>query len=156
MTAPEKLPGEVWRGLPNGLGSMLTVCIHDGVPLVWRTIEGGKEYVGSGHAARADALSAWGLAMMAERDAAIAAVARPVNLDEAAEHAVALIGSRPPGDGVWLVARALLGMLAEREGAMPSLPGYGHDEEPVVDEAARLLRWYERTGKTIITKPREP
>lgn len=137
MTAPEKLPGEVWRGtVPLNHGEMLCAMTSAGpvwyTPNGWRTPDYSNE--------RERITRAWGLAMMAERDAAYAW--RYDAEYREAEMAASL--------------RDALAEVTRLRGLPPSLPGYGHDEELVADEAARLQDWYERTGKTIIAKPREP
>lgn len=141
MTAPKRLPGEVWRGASDGAGGSLVVCIHDGVPLVWRATDDEKGYTGSKDPACWYALSAWGLAMMAERDAA-------------REEVAAIFLSLANVNADLMLARA---EVARLRGLPPSLPGYGHDEEPAEDRVERERQWAgaERPG-TPITKPREP
>lgn len=126
MSAPQRLPGEVWRGEEGG--HLFCVTVADMTAVVWR------DYDGEWHPyTTVAALKSWALAMMAERDEAQDLhTSATVEIDE------------------------LRAEVARLRGLPPSLPGYGHDEEPAEDRVRRHDDWYQRAATAPITKPREP
>lgn len=139
MIAPEKLHGEVWRATVDGWLCVVNTDMGNTWVRCWD--ERTSEWFSPAAVFYTQILLVALRAMMAERDAA------RVLSDELDDKHKRAAAERD-------VARA---EVARLRGLPPSLPGYGHDEEPAEDRDARERQWAgAERPEAAITEPREP